>query len=187
MPKVRAFDGTSLYVEESGRGTPVVFVHEYAGDYRSWEPQVRHFSRQHRCVTYSQRGYPPSDVPSEPGRYSQDIARDDVAILLITDAGYGKRTQLHHFNKQGRGGLGVIGIRLTAKKGSVVAAFMVGLDDEVVLISSGGVVIRTSVREISSQGRDATGVRVMNLDAGQTVASVAPIAAEREEEEAPAG
>jgi pimeloyl-ACP methyl ester carboxylesterase len=82
MPKVAASDGTQLYVEESGTGTPVVFVHEYAGDYRSWEPQMRHFSRQHRCVTYSQRGYPPSDVPSDPGRYSQDIARDHVIAVL---------------------------------------------------------------------------------------------------------
>jgi DNA gyrase subunit A len=81
------------------------------------------------------------------------------------------------FNRQGRGGQGVIGIRLTGKKGEVVAAFMVGLDDEIVAVSSGGVTIRMPVREISSQGRDATGVRVMNLDDGQTVASVAPILA----------
>ena len=69
----------------------------------------------------------------------------------------------------------MIGIRLTGKKGEVVAAFMVGLDDEIVAVSSGGVTIRMEVRQISSQGRDATGVRVMNLDDGQTVASVAPI------------
>ena len=78
---------------------------------------------------------------------------------------------------QGRGGQGVIGIKLTGRKGEVVAAFMVGLDDEIVAVSSGGVTIRMAVREISSQGRDATGVRVMNLDDGQTVASVAPILA----------
>jgi DNA gyrase subunit A len=108
---------------------------------------------------------------------SVDVARDDTAILLITEAGYGKRTQLDRFNTQGRGGQGVIGIRLTGKKGEVVAAFMVGLDDEIVAVSSGGVTIRMAVREISSQGRDATGVRVMNLDDGQTVASVAPILA----------
>jgi DNA gyrase subunit A len=108
---------------------------------------------------------------------SVDVARDDVAILIVTEAGYGKRTQLDHFNRQGRGGQGVIGIKLTSRKGHVVAAFMVGLDDEIVAVSSGGVAIRMSVREISSQGRAATGVRIMNLDAGQSVASVAPILA----------
>lgn len=104
---------------------------------------------------------------------SCDVAKDDVAILIVTDNGFGKRTQLHNFNRQGRGGQGVRGIRLTAKRGVVVSAFMVGLEDEILLISSAGVTIRMPVREISSQGRDATGVNVMNLDAGQTVAAVA--------------
>ena len=112
---------------------------------------------------------------------SCDLAKDDTAILLVTDAGYGKRTQLDRFNRQGRGGQGVMGIRLTNRKGKVVAAFMVGLDDEIVAVSSAGVTIRMPVREISSQGRDATGVRVKNLDAGQTVASVAPILASGDE------
>jgi hypothetical protein len=76
----------------------------------------------------------------------------------------------------------VIGIKLTGKKGKVVAAFMVGPDDEIVAVSSGGVTIRMAVRDISSQGRDATGVRVMSLDDGQTVASVAPILASDDEE-----
>jgi DNA gyrase subunit A len=110
-----------------------------------------------------------------------DVARDDTAILMITSAGYGKRTQLDKFNVQGRGGQGVIGIRLTGKKGQVVAAFMVGLDDEIVAVSSGGVAIRMGVRDISSQGRDATGVKVMNVDDGQSVASVALIIANDEE------
>ncbi|HVE45976.1 MAG TPA: DNA gyrase subunit A [Acidimicrobiales bacterium] len=108
---------------------------------------------------------------------SCDLARDDVAILMVTDAGFGKRTQLDKFSRQTRGGQGVRGIRLTARRGYVVAAFMVGLDDDVVLVSSAGVTIRLPVRDISSQGRDATGVRVMNLDEGQAVASVAPILA----------
>ncbi len=82
MPRIAATDGTQLYYEEAGAGTPVVFVHEFAGDYRTFEPQLRYFSRQHRCVTFSQRGYPPSDVPPQPERYSQDIARDDVIALM---------------------------------------------------------------------------------------------------------
>jgi DNA gyrase subunit A len=106
---------------------------------------------------------------------SCDVARPDVALLVVTDAGYGKRTQLDRFNTQGRGGQGVRGIKLTAKKGIVVAAFMVGIDDEIIVISSSGTLIRMAVRDVSSQGRDATGVRVMNLDAGQSVAAVAPV------------
>src|SRR6202161_3478474 len=82
MPKVKTADGTNLYYEEAGTGTSVVFVHEFAGDYRTWEPQMRAFSRLHRCVTYSQRGYPPSDVPGDPARYGQDIARSDVIALM---------------------------------------------------------------------------------------------------------
>ncbi len=109
---------------------------------------------------------------------SCDVARDDADILLVTDAGYGKRTKLERFNRQTRGGQGVRGIRLTAKRGRVVAAFMAGLDDEILLISTGGVVIRTAVREIASQGRDATGVRVMSVPEGHAVAAVAPVGGE---------
>jgi pimeloyl-ACP methyl ester carboxylesterase len=82
MPQITTRDGTRLFYEEAGQGTPVVFVHEYAGDFRTWEPQMRYFSRAHRCVTYSQRGYPPSDVPTDPACYGQDIARDDVVAVM---------------------------------------------------------------------------------------------------------
>jgi pimeloyl-ACP methyl ester carboxylesterase len=82
MPYAAAPDGVRLYYEECGAGTPVVFVHEYAGDYRSWEPQLRYLGRQYRCITFSARGYPASDVPTEAARYSQDIARDDVIALM---------------------------------------------------------------------------------------------------------
>jgi DNA gyrase subunit A len=112
---------------------------------------------------------------------SCDVAADDTDILIVTDAGYGKRTKLERFNRQTRGGQGVRGIRLTGKRGFVVAAFMVALDEEILLVSSGGVVIRTAAREIASQGRDATGVRVMNLDDGQSVAAVARVTAEGED------
>ena len=110
-----------------------------------------------------------------------DIAKDDSAILLITESGYGKRTQLNNFARKGRGGLGMIGIKLTGKKGSVVAAFMVGLDDDVVVVASGGTTIRTPVKEISSQGRAATGVRIMSLGSGQVVASAGLVLAHDEE------
>ena len=82
MPKIKTADGVSLYYEEAGSGTPIVFVHEFAGDYRTWEPQMRHFTRLYRCITYSQRGYPPSDVPDDPARYGQEIARGDVIAIM---------------------------------------------------------------------------------------------------------
>lgn len=82
MPHIASKDGTRLYYEEAGTGIPVVFVHEYAADYRTWEPQMRHFARSHRCVTYSQRGYPPSDVPEDPAKYSQNLFRDDVIAVM---------------------------------------------------------------------------------------------------------
>jgi pimeloyl-ACP methyl ester carboxylesterase len=82
MPTLTTDDGVKLYYEETGSGTPIVFVHEFAGDYRSWEPQVRHFSRRYRCITYNARGYPPSDVPGEVERYSQQRERDDVRCVL---------------------------------------------------------------------------------------------------------
>ncbi len=82
MPILTTGDEVKLYFEETGRGTPIVFVHEFAGDYRSWEPQVRHFSRRYRCITYNARGYPPSDVPADMERYSQASARDDILCVL---------------------------------------------------------------------------------------------------------
>ncbi|MBX3284913.1 MAG: DNA gyrase subunit A [Actinobacteria bacterium] len=106
---------------------------------------------------------------------SCDVARDDTAILIVTDGGYGKRTQLDKFNLQGRGGQGVRGIKLTAKKGFVVSAFMVALDDEIFAVASDGVVTRMRAGDISSQGRDATGVRVMNVEGDRSVAAVAPV------------
>jgi pimeloyl-ACP methyl ester carboxylesterase len=75
-------DGTRLHVEEAGSGTPIVFVHEFGGDHRSWEPQMRYFTRRYRCITYGARGYPPSDVPTDVERYSQAIATDDIADVM---------------------------------------------------------------------------------------------------------
>jgi pimeloyl-ACP methyl ester carboxylesterase len=75
-------DGVQLYVEETGTGFPILFIHEFAGDYRSWEPQVRSFSHRYRCLTYNARGYPPSDVPSDPGAYSQARAVADAVAVL---------------------------------------------------------------------------------------------------------
>ncbi len=113
---------------------------------------------------------------------SLDVVRDDADLFVVTDTGFGKRVKTERFNRQGRGGQGVRAIKLTAARGFVVAAFMVRLDDDVLLASDGGVLIRTSVREVSSQGRDATGVRVMNLDEGHSVAAVALVPTEDDED-----
>ena len=75
-------DGVKLYYEECGSGDPVLFVHEMAGDVRSWAPQMRYFARGYRCIAYNARGYPPSDVPEDSGAYSQDQAAEDVANVL---------------------------------------------------------------------------------------------------------
>lgn len=112
MPTIATPDGLKLYYEETGAGTPVVFVHEYAGDHRSWEHQMRHFARSHRCITYSQRGYLPSDVPADGSLYSQDHFRDDVIALMdalkiekahVVGHSMGAYTALHvgiHYSKR---------------------------------------------------------------------------------------
>ena len=82
MPHATADDGVRLYYEETGSGTPVIFVHEYAGDHRSWEAQMRHFGQRYRAITYAARGYPPSDVPEDVAKYSQVRAADDIAAVL---------------------------------------------------------------------------------------------------------
>ncbi len=82
MPYASAHDGVRLWFEESGAGTPIVFVHEFGGDHRSWEPQMRAFSRRHRCITFGARGYPPSDVPESLEAYSQaNAVRDIVSVM----------------------------------------------------------------------------------------------------------
>src|SRR5262245_816533 len=82
MPHLTTDDNVRLYYEGSGSGIPIVFVHEFAGDYRAWESQVRYFARCYRCITYNARGYPPSDVPADGARYSQERARDDIRAVL---------------------------------------------------------------------------------------------------------
>jgi pimeloyl-ACP methyl ester carboxylesterase len=82
MAKVRVDDGVSLYYEEVGQGIPLVFVHEFAGEAASWEPQVRFFARRYRTIAYNARGYPPSDVPGDVSAYSQDRAADDIRGVL---------------------------------------------------------------------------------------------------------
>ena len=79
---VTAKDGVRLHVEAAGAGTPILFIHEFAGNHGSWEPQLRFFARRHRCIVYAARGYAPSDIPTDPEAYSQAIAADDAVAVL---------------------------------------------------------------------------------------------------------
>jgi DNA gyrase subunit A len=114
---------------------------------------------------------------------SCDVVRPGADLLIVTAAGFGKRTPADQFPHQGRGGQGVRGMRTTTTKGDVVAARMVADDDHLLVVSSAGVIIRISVDEISHQGRDATGVRVMNVSGDEVVAAVAPVVLVADDEE----
>jgi DNA gyrase subunit A len=111
---------------------------------------------------------------------SCDVITEGKFVLVVTDGGFAKRTSVNHFGKQARGGVGIKAIRLNQRRGTVAAAFLASLDDEVIAVSSGGVAIRTAVRQIAAQGRDATGVRLMSLDAGQKLVAVATVSPESE-------
>lgn len=104
MPYVTTSDGVRLYYEETGSGMPIVFVHEFSGDLRSWEAQLQHFSRRYRCIAFNARGYPPSDVPSRVASYSPERAVDDLVSVLkhlrirkahIFGCSVGAQTTLH--------------------------------------------------------------------------------------------
>ena len=82
MPHIAAADGVKLYYEETGAGTPILFVHEFMGEYRSWEAQMRYFSRRYRCIAFNARGYPPSDVPEKLEDYSFEHQRAGILAML---------------------------------------------------------------------------------------------------------
>ena len=82
MPYATTDDGVRLYYEETGSGVPVIFVHEFAGDYRSWEPQMRHFGQRYHCIAYNARGWPPSEVREDVSSYSQGRAANDLKAVL---------------------------------------------------------------------------------------------------------
>lgn len=119
MPSLRTDDGVDLHYEDVGEGTPLVFVHEYAGDHRAWEPQLRFFARRYRCIAFSARGYPPSAVPTDAHAYSQDRATDDIAAI-ITGLGLGPT----HVIGLSMGGFATLhlGLRHPALARSLVAA-----------------------------------------------------------------
>ena len=169
-------DGDELVRVVPTTGTDDVFVVTHLGQ------SIRFAVEDVRPMGRSAAGVRGIKLRADDHVVSLTMASDDSDLLIVTDSGYGKRTKVEKWNRQGRGGQGVRGIKLSAKRGHVVGSFLVDLDDDILLVSSGGVVIRTAVREISAQGRDATGVRVMSLDDGQSVAAVARVVAEAEAE-----
>ena len=104
-----------------------------------------------------------------------DVYRRGAVMLFVSSSGHGKRTKLDAFHRQGRGGQGVRGMKITAARGGVVGAFCVTDDDEILVFSSGGNIVRMPASEISLQGRDATGVRVARLGDGEMIVAVAPV------------
>jgi DNA gyrase subunit A len=167
---IRLNDGDALVKVVQTRGADDILMLSKKGmAIRFTEEDVRSMGR----VAAGVRGMKLKDATD--GVVSCDVVRDDADILVITSSGHGKRTKLANYRRQGRGGQGVRGIKLTARRGEVVAAFMVGLDDEALAFSSEGKTIRVRAGDISSQGRDATGVRLQQLGAGDTVVAAAPV------------
>lgn len=119
MAYATAGDGVKLYYEEAGSGTPIIFVHEFGGNFWSWEPQISYFSRRHRCITFAARGFPPSDIPESVDSYSQEQAADDI-IHVMDAAGVEKA----HIVGLSMGGFACIhaGIRHPDRVLSLVAA-----------------------------------------------------------------
>ena len=121
----------------------------------------------------------PDDVVVAAAATSQD---DQRHLLTVTEGGYGKRTPIEAYPRKGRGTMGVKGIKLTAARGAaVIGARMGDLEDEVIMVASGGVLIRTAVSEIAEQRRDATGVKVMNVGEEETVAALSPVTLDLDE------
>jgi pimeloyl-ACP methyl ester carboxylesterase len=119
MPFATASDGVRLFYEEAGKGTPIIFVHEFGGSHWSWEPQLNFFARRHRCITFAARGYPPSDIPKDVESYSQARAADDV-VDVLTAASIDKA----HVVGLSMGGFAAlhVGLRHPGRVLSVVAA-----------------------------------------------------------------
>ena len=110
-----------------------------------------------------------------------EIVRDDSTILTVTENGYGKRSTLEDYRSQGRGGKGIITIKIMEKNGRVIGMAQVSAEDEIILITSNGKVIRIRAKDISVQGRNTQGVRLFDIEEGDNVVSFAKVA-EREEE-----
>lgn len=129
MPRARTSDGIELHFESAGSGVPVLFIHEFAGDHRSWAPQVAHFaSHGRRCITYAARGYPPSDVPPDVAAYSQQRAVGDA--LDVLDAAGVKSAHVVGLSMGGFAALHLVLTHRERVRGAVVAGVGYGAQPE---------------------------------------------------------
>jgi len=108
---------------------------------------------------------------------------ESQTVLTATENGFGKRTAIAEYTRHGRGTQGMIAIQTTERNGKVIGAVLVGDEDEIMLISTGGVLIRTSVKQIREMGRSTQGVRLIDLDEGTKLAGVERVAEKEEDEE----
>ncbi|HEY3830034.1 MAG TPA: DNA gyrase subunit A [Solirubrobacteraceae bacterium] len=168
-------DDELVAVQRTGGDDDILMVSRSGQAARFHESQVRAMGRD----TSGVRGM----NVSKAGNYvlSMDVARDDQELLVVTENGYGKRTPIADYPRKGRGAMGVKTIALTDRKGALAGALVVREHEELVFISTGGMVQRTSVRGISRYGRASQGVRLMNLKGEDVVSAVALIVDDSEE------
>ena len=164
---LRDGDEVVRVVATSGKDEIMIVTHRGQG-IRFSEKDVRNMGRDSTGV----RGI---NLKTGDHAISLDVVRKGADLFVVTDAGFGKRVEVDKFSVQGRGGQGVRAVKITASRGFVVAAMMATPTDEVLMASSDGVMIRTSVSDISIQGRDASGVRVMSLGKDSQVATAAVV------------
>ena len=133
---------------------------------------IRFSESEVRSMGRTARGVKGIDLAPEDQVIGMDIIREGAQLLVITDQGYGKRTSLNKYRPQSRAGKGLITLKRTEKNGKLIALRVVEEDDEIMLISEDGILIRISVAGISSTGRNTQGVRVMTLSEGDQVLSL---------------
>ena len=137
---------------------------------------VNRFSEEDvRSTGRGSRGVKGITLVEDQSVISMMLAEDEGVVLIATEHGYGKRTRIEEFAKRNRGGKGVIGIQTSERNGQIIGACIVEDEDEVMLISCNGVLVRTAVNEVSTLGRNTQGVRLIRLDEGDTLVGMTRI------------
>jgi DNA gyrase subunit A len=165
-------------------GDEVIAVRQTDG-----QRQVLLETRQGTCIQFEEEEVRPmgrvaagvKGIELEEGDHiiAAEVVRDDSSILTVTERGYGKKTPIAEYRLQSRGGKGILDIKTGGRNGLVVGMVQVGRDDDILLVTTKGKVIRFPAEDVSSQGRNTWGVRVIDLDADDRVGSLARVEAER--------